>query len=833
MAGFFNTDATGNRVDTPETYESMQRKRKLLDALMAKATDTSPIQSWTQGAARLAQAFVGNWQNKELDDKEAASNKAFRDDLMSAYGGGATSTSQPAAASASDRSSSAGAPSTFDPNALPTFAKAAGDQFGVSPDYMAKTAWIESKFNPNADNGVAKGLYQFVPSTAKAYGLADPFDAHANATAAARLASDNRDALSRSLGRAPNDAELYLAHQQGAGGAAKLLANPNAPAASIVGRQAVVQNGGRADMTAGQFANMWLSKYNNLQPKGRNNPADLPSPGASEAGGAPFNPPQAAGAPLSNFQQIPGSAPVLPDEFNPQQQVAAPQAANVPVGLPPGAVPQNAQPSLSRLPDSAVVPPAPGVPVASRDASGALSYTQPGSAPQPDPVAPNPDISAPGAVEAGAGPANDLISQATAARAANPQPGDQRIQLGQNGALPPGAEKLLGALEGSPEARATGAQPGASGSRGVSALYTAPATPGASPAPSPAIPGATGAGVSARSRTLLMMALNPSLSPSQRQMAASAMTALQAQDKVSHIDLGNSIGIMDGRGNIVRQIPKESAPKWEKLNDGTLYDSRTGQTRAANGGPAFRALVDPAERARYGIPANDQKPYQIGADGKLSAVGGNGTNVNVETKTESAFDQSIAKSQAELFTGVATDGMTAKGDLANIQALRDNISKLPGGFLGGAQAIAKSYGISIGPNTSNLEAANAILNKLVPAQRQGMPGAASDRDVQMFKDALPKLSNTPEGNKTIIDTMEALTRHKMAAGEIANRVMTGEMSRKDAMRALQDLPDPMALFKEAQKTPGAPGERNPASPGAASQFSPDEIAAELARRGIK
>jgi hypothetical protein len=49
-----------------------------------------------------------------------------------------------------------------------------------------------------------------------------------------------------------------------------MLANPNAPAASIVGQQAIALNGGRAGMTAGDFANKWLSKFDgargNMQP---------------------------------------------------------------------------------------------------------------------------------------------------------------------------------------------------------------------------------------------------------------------------------------------------------------------------------------------------------------------------------------------------------------------------------------------------------------------------------------------------------------------------------------------------------------------------------------
>ena len=145
-------------------------------------------------------------------------------------------------------------------NASPVFA-AIGQQYGVSPSYLAATSQIESSGNPNASNGGAKGLFGFEPATAKQYGLTNPDDPIASTDAAARLAIDNRAYLSKALGRPPTDAELYLAHQQGAKGAAELLASPNAKASDIVGVDAVVGNGGNPKMKAAQFAAMWRGRY--------------------------------------------------------------------------------------------------------------------------------------------------------------------------------------------------------------------------------------------------------------------------------------------------------------------------------------------------------------------------------------------------------------------------------------------------------------------------------------------------------------------------------------------------------------------------------------------
>lgn len=133
--------------------------------------------------------------------------------------------------------------------------------YGLPQGYLAKTAGIESNDNPQADNGIAHGLFQFTDPTARQYGLGNPYDPVASTEKAAQLAADNSRVLAQGLGRAPTAGELYLAHQQGASGALGLLSNPDAPATSIVGRDAVMQNGGTPDMTAGQFAQHWIGRF--------------------------------------------------------------------------------------------------------------------------------------------------------------------------------------------------------------------------------------------------------------------------------------------------------------------------------------------------------------------------------------------------------------------------------------------------------------------------------------------------------------------------------------------------------------------------------------------
>jgi hypothetical protein len=282
-------------------YDAASTKR-------GKAEIGQAAQTGNYDAAAKAAFAIGDLTTGVLFSKMAQDRKgqATFDREFAGLKGGA------AAPAATGAGASAPAQSDFNPASIPSFVSAAGSQYGISPDFMNRTAWIESKGNPRAVSPTgAKGLYQFTGGTAANYGLSNPFDPAASADAAARLAADNKAALAQSLGRDPTDAELYLAHQQGAGGAAALLANPDAPAVDALARayggdrskaaRAIAVNGGNPNMRAADFAALWTSKYNGLGPTaaaaaapaqprtmaalglGGTSAADLPAAGAQPA----------------------------------------------------------------------------------------------------------------------------------------------------------------------------------------------------------------------------------------------------------------------------------------------------------------------------------------------------------------------------------------------------------------------------------------------------------------------------------------------------------------------------------------------------------------------
>ncbi len=217
---------------------------------------------------------------------------------------------------------------------------------GVDFQYLLAQARLESSLDPGARAGTssAAGLYQFTKGTwlqtldrhGAEHGLgwasaaiergrvSDPalrqqllamrFDPRVSALMAAELASDNADALAGQLGRAPDAAELYLAHFLGAGGAGKFLAalqaDPGQSAAALFPAAAEANKGifykDGAPRSVGAVMELMRGKVARAMGEGLTDPG-LPSPpgkgwgwGLNASSGPPPQPlPAGEGFPLA------------------------------------------------------------------------------------------------------------------------------------------------------------------------------------------------------------------------------------------------------------------------------------------------------------------------------------------------------------------------------------------------------------------------------------------------------------------------------------------------------------------------------------------------------
>jgi hypothetical protein len=422
--GFFD----GQKADT--SPESVRRKREMIARLMQTGRAPRDV---GEGFHAIGQGLQSAVLGSRADAEEKA-NEAERASIMGGINFGGAPMAAVGGPSVATGSATGSGATRAAPEQFASLFAEKETKYGLPQGYLARTAQIESNFDPNAKNpnSSAGGIFQFIDGTARQYGLRNRFDPVEATAAAARLAADNRDFLARRLGRDPTAGELYLAHQQGAGGAAKLLSNPNAPAASVVGDAAARLNRG-AGMTAGAFANQWTSKFGmpavrpgaGAAPMPLASIADMPAPGANPSvieempqGALPMAP--GGGVPIANTEedvqflearmaaeqgdQAPMPAPVMPNAqnadnvfspipmglgnnpfvqrapFEQPQDMPAPAAAETSVSPSMVSAPMPPPRPADLGPQSPFVPPAMRQPIAPMDAgengAGAMQFIE-------------------------------------------------------------------------------------------------------------------------------------------------------------------------------------------------------------------------------------------------------------------------------------------------------------------------------------------------------------------------------------------------------------------------------------------------------------------------
>ncbi len=265
--------------------------------------------------------------------------------------------------------------------------RGAAQSTGTSFSYLLATAKIESGLNPKLTmkSSSAAGLFQFIDQTwlgtlkqagpAFGYGaysdaisrtssgryvVSDPQmrreimqlrnDPTANATMAGVFTQQNAAQLSRRIGRAPTDGELYIAHFFGPGGAGKLIeaagSSPQAnaadmfPAAAHANRPIFYDKQGNARSVSGVYAEL-VRRYNVASNGGASNVA---SSGRTSS--------VASAAPSSSLAASRASRPVIDTAGMTQVFAAAsvPSTANTANGSTP-------QPASSGGPASSSPPP--------------------------------------------------------------------------------------------------------------------------------------------------------------------------------------------------------------------------------------------------------------------------------------------------------------------------------------------------------------------------------------------------------------------------------------------------------------------------------------------
>lgn len=187
------------------------------------------------------------------------------------------------------------------------------------------------------------------------------------------------------------------------------------------------------------------------------------------------------------------------------------------------------------------------------------------------------------------------------------------------------------------------------------------------------------------------------------------------------------------------------------------------------------------------------------------------TEVNVDTQGAGAFAKAAGGAVAKRFEDLSKEGDTGTTDLALIGQLRDLGSVVKTGTPAAIQGWLAQNGIKVGDNVGAVEAYGAIIDKLTPSQRIPGSGSTSDFEGRMFKNSLPNLLKTPEGNDIVQNTLAGLAQTKVDRARIAEQALAGEIKQGDALKQLRDLPNPYDNFKSFAKTGFRADPNNPDS----------------------
>lgn len=255
------------------------------------------------------------------------------------------------------------------------------------------------------------------------------------------------------------------------------------------------------------------------------------------------------------------------------------------------------------------------------------------------------------------------------------------------------------------------------------------------------------------------------------------------------------------------QMP--AGPAEGKVVNNRLVDPITGAVRGDYSDPATRYRPLTAEEARsFGLPPNSG--YQINeTTGQIETLGRESAPmVNINTgdgPQENAFMKEAGALEAKNFGSLVEMGQTSRRNRVILDQLDTSAAAIPGGL----EAVAKNYLGNMGIPTeglSEIQATEALINQLVPAQRAPGSGPMSDRDLALFKASLPRLIQTPEGKTRILTNMKAINDYVISEGEIGSRVLSGQITPEAGRAEMQALGNPLAGDPRTGKPTGPQGE---------------------------
>ena len=263
-------------------------------------------------------------------------------------------------------------------------------------------------------------------------------------------------------------------------------------------------------------------------------------------------------------------------------------------------------------------------------------------------------------------------------------------------------------------------------------------------------------------------------------------------EMLSRPEFGGDMAAAETVGALRANLPTKTSVDLDKLIQAIAIESPIEAAKLMSKEPkeSFRPL-SAEEKKQFGLP-QDQS-FQISSSGKIDQVSKGELVKNIIGGEEGAFVKKSQEKLAENYVTIADSGRTARRSLSDITRLESLLEKTPTGFGASAKLAAGNIGIAT-KGLSELQAADALINKLVPQQRPPGSGTMSDADLELYKKSVVRIINQPGANKLIIESTKDINNYIIKEADIANQVLNGKISREEADRKFAELGNPIQDF---------------------------------------
>lgn len=261
--------------------------------------------------------------------------------------------------------------------------------------------------------------------------------------------------------------------------------------------------------------------------------------------------------------------------------------------------------------------------------------------------------------------------------------------------------------------------------------------------------------------------------------------------------------------NTLRQRPDAAIPAIVEARRGDRQANRTAQWLAqqpggevfanmiaagASGAQALQAyqasMAGPEYRQATGAelgmsPEFANQVFNVGADGKVTAIGGGGTNVtNVlpgGPNSEDELRKQLMGDVGETWAGYSKAGGASAGAMSDLDVLQEIADLSPSGTISGR--LAEMF-----PEANDVAALRqSIVKRVGPTLRAEGSGSTSDIEYAGMINSLGSLRNTPEANKAIIAVMQSQAQFNMDRAAVVNDYASQKINYQQAIEKLSQL----------------------------------------------